>query len=405
MWRSETDGAHENFGIVRKGYDREAVDRSLAELRTQLQQALERIAKLEAELAQSRQLYDTLHADTRLALSDPERASKLLGQEASEVLKSANDAALGLRRKAESTAKDLVERARREAGEIARQAKLAAESELEEARQSARTHLEEVRQQSQEILAMADSTASSTVEAAKREGRSLVFRAREHAANLTQQAENKAAFVREEISTLDLERQHLIGLLKSAQDLVRTSLSSLDTRPLAPGAPRGHAEALGASQGVAAGQSDGFESEDSTEDGSVLTGQDATRRDQEAIEDTPTTESSDLDRLPTDVPQDASAHAESGAAISNAPKTGDLDDSKPEMTLEDVAHLIELAAAQTAALELDDDPDDLAESATDYTPTDKPTPKTFDGESDDEDPADGWAEDNTGDASEPMPIN
>ncbi len=333
MWRSETNGAHESFSVVRKGYDREAVDRLVADLRAELLQSSERIAKLEVELAQARQAYEALREDTRLALSDPDRASKLLGQEASEVLKSANDAALGLRRKAESTAKDLVERARREAEEITRQAKLAAESELEEGRQVARAHLEEVRQQGREILAMADSTASNTVEAAKREGRSLVFRAREHAANLTQQAENRAAQVREEISGLDLERQHLIGILRSAQDLVRTSLTSLDTRPLMP--------AVAGSSNHDANPADETGTTGETGTANETGKERATQTHETTLQDPVDTSADEIASPPT-------------AAIRSDEQPDNPGSMQPEMTFADVARLIELAAEQTAALELDD---------------------------------------------------
>jgi cell division septum initiation protein DivIVA len=328
VWRSETSGAHESFSVVRKGYDREAVDRFIADLRSELEQTSERIAKLEVELTQARQTYETLREDTRLALSDPERASKLLGQEASEVLKSANDAALGLRRKAESTAKDLVERARREAEEITRQAKLAAESELEEGRQVARAHLEEVRQQGREILAMADSTASNTVEAAKREGRSLVFRAREHASNLTQQAENRAAQVREEISALDLERQHLIGILRSAQDLIRSSLTSLDTRPLT--SETAITSVHHANQTEAAGKAQTHETH--------------TQEPAEASSD----EIASLSTMATSIHPGGAGDDQSDT---QSDRSGPV---RPEMTFAEVARLIELAAEQTAALGLDD---------------------------------------------------
>ncbi|WP_298209647.1 hypothetical protein [Ferrimicrobium sp.] len=341
MWRPDTNETRESFAIVRKGYDREAVDRLLSGLRQELTQAAERIAKLEVELSQARQAHETLREDTRLALSDPERASKLLGQEASEVLKSANDAALGLRRKAESTAKDLVERARREAEEITRQAKAAAETEIEEGRQVARSHLEEVRQQGREILAMADSTASSTVEAAKREGRSLVFRAREHAAKLTQQAENRAAQVREEISGLDLERQRLIGVLRSAQDLVRSSLASLDTRPLFP-------------EHVIPTSEDDSNATSAHEEQEKV---EAKTGDQSAIQP--------IDENGTDevVP--------SAIEINTTPEVADIDASPSEMTLADVTRLIELAAEQTAAFELDDAEDYLANDGVDHRTGDR----------------------------------
>jgi len=341
VWRSETNGAHESFSVVRKGYDREAVDRFVADLRAELSQTSERIAKLEVELAQARQAYETLREDTRLALSDPERASKLLGQEASEVLKSANDAALGLRRKAESTAKDLVERARREAEEITRQAKLAAESEVEEGRQVARAHLEEVRQQGREILAMADSTASNTVEAAKREGRSLVFRAREHAANLTQQAENRAAQVREEISGLDLDRQHLIGILRSAQDLVRTSLTSLDTRPLMPEMPSSP------THNVNSADANDKEHTDQSHETEL----------QEPMDASP----DEILSFPTTATNSGSGEASPEQPDAQADNPGSI---QPEMTFADVARLIELAAEQTAALELDDLDDEFIDNDT-----------------------------------------
>ncbi|MGC9154529.1 MAG: hypothetical protein ACP5HZ_02660 [Ferrimicrobium sp.] len=346
MWRPETNDTHESFNIVRKGYDREAVDRLLAALRQELSQASERIAKLEVELSQARQAHETLREDTRLALSDPERASKLLGQEASEVLKSANDAALGLRRKAESTAKDLVERARREAEEITRQAKLAAESEIEEGRQVARAHLEEVRQQGREILAMADSTAASTVEAAKREGRSLVFRAREHAANLTQQAENRAAQVREEISGLDLERQHLIGILRGAQDLVRSSLASLDTRPLFP---------EHAATEVPTGENEHDTTPTSEEPGTVDV----------KLRDLPTAESVDGDALNHVTKPTENADT--------TPVEAGVDTTQAALTLADVTKLIELAAEQTAAFELDDEEDYLIDRAVDDRVIEEPS--------------------------------
>lgn len=340
MWRSETNQTHESFGIVRKGYDREAVDRLLAELRQQITQASEKITQLETQLAQTQRDYTALREDTRLALSDPERASKLLGQEASEVLKSANDAALGLRRKAESTAKDLVERARREAEEITRQAKLAAETEIEEGRQVARLHLEEVRQQSQEILAMADSTASNTVEAAKREGRSLVFRAREHAANLTQQAENRAAQIREEISSLDLDRQHLIGMLRGAQDLVKNSLLALETPLRSPLAS------------VPRPTPDAEVSDEPSE--SALSGTEEPEA-QEPLINLATTATTDDHR--DEIP--------SQSGLPSAEATGiEGDSGHQEVTLADVARLIELAAQQTAALDLEDDQDASANDAT-----------------------------------------
>jgi hypothetical protein len=376
MWRSETNGASESFNIVRKGYDREAVDRLLVELRQQVTQASAKIAQLEAELAQTRHDYTTLREDTRLALSDPERASKLLGQEASEVLKSANDAALGLRRKAESTAKDLVERARREAEEITRQAKLATEAEIEEGRQVARAHLEEVRQQGREILAMADSTASNTVEAAKREGRSLVFRAREHAANLTQQAENRAAQIREEISGLDLERQHLIGMLRSAQDLLKNSLSALDRRTpitmIEHNELRPQADETQQAQLVTATAND--ETTDNaaaTTTGAASTAGSTQGDDQElqgplTIEDHEDLASQsslghDDDALPEHTGGDDGSAGEFDAEVD----TNFIDRQPQELAFADVARLIELATQQTAALELEDEDEHSVDESND----------------------------------------
>ena len=217
----EGDGDRiESIPVVRRGYDRAAVDALVENLREEKRELARLVEEAKAGLARVSSKFGEERGRLEAALEDPERASQVVGREASEVLRSATEAANALRRKAEAAGAEILEKARREAAEIERQTRLNAHGELEEAKQEARQHLDQIRLQGQEILKMSDRTAATAVEAAKREGRSLVYRAREHASQLLFEAEAKATALREEISQLELKRIALLQLLEAAGRLV-----------------------------------------------------------------------------------------------------------------------------------------------------------------------------------------
>lgn len=234
MWRSG-DEPNDEFPVVRRGFDRERVRSSLAELRDEvarlrdeLDEARRERAKRELERDEARA--EALQARSELdgALQDPDRAAQLVGREAADVLRSATEAAAALRRRAEAQAADLIERARREAQRIEDEARHAAEAVVGEARQAAEAYLEQVRAQASELTRMADRTAQTTVESAKQEGRSLVLRANEHARKLLADAEAKVAERREELANLDITRLSLRQLLEQVRTVASETLVQVD---------------------------------------------------------------------------------------------------------------------------------------------------------------------------------
>lgn len=240
MWRAGDGDGVESIPVVRKGYDRGAVEAIVQGLRDEKRELMRLADEARAELESVRGQFEEERRQLKAALKDPERASQVVGREASEVLRSATEAANALRRKAEAAGAEILERARREASEIERRTRLNAQGELEEAKHEARQHLDQIRLQGQEILKMSDRTAATAVEAAKREGRSLVYRAREHASQLLAEAEAKATSLREEISQLELKRVALLQLLDAAGRLVEEALSV--TADLVDGQPEADAD-------------------------------------------------------------------------------------------------------------------------------------------------------------------
>ncbi|MHB8189565.1 MAG: hypothetical protein ACYDHP_03910 [Ferrimicrobium sp.] len=219
----------EPFAVVRRGFDRAQVTKAFVALGNEREQLAQRVLALESDLGAAREEVRQIRAEMSEALRDPERASELLGREASEILRTASEAASAVRKRAEVVAAELLERARREAAEIERQVRISADEELEEARQSVREHLDQARQQGQEVLRMADHTSVSTIETAKREGRSIVFRSREHAAKLLGDAEAKMADLREEFAQLAAKRDAILHLFRAAAELLHEAHGQIES--------------------------------------------------------------------------------------------------------------------------------------------------------------------------------
>jgi hypothetical protein len=221
MWGADESGP---FPVVRRGYDKEAVNKRIRDLEAERDEHAARVSDLERKLEELQSRVEDQQIETRAALRDPEKASEIVGREAAEILRTATEAAANLRRKAEAAAAEILDRANRQATELERQARVDAESELSEAKEAAKAHLEEIRMQGAEILRMADRTAASTVDAAKREGRSLVIRAKEHAEKTIADAEARLSLLKEQIAELELRRVALRQILAGARQLVTEAL-------------------------------------------------------------------------------------------------------------------------------------------------------------------------------------
>jgi hypothetical protein len=226
MWRAGEMGG-DRFPIARKGYDRARVDAVLAELQERVRAAEERSRVLESQLATTKARLEELETDMRLALTDHERASKLVGAGASELLRSASDAALSIRTQAERTAQELVERARQEATELVAQARQTIQAELRTAEETRTTLLEE-----------AERSHADAIEEGKREGRALVQQAKQYAERLRREAEAQVAAHRDEVHALEQAAAELRGLLSRARALIDEVLqrqgASAHEPPLAP---------------------------------------------------------------------------------------------------------------------------------------------------------------------------
>jgi len=228
MWGAGEVGG-DRFPIARKGYDRAKVDTVLAALEERVRVAEERARALEGQLGATKARLEELETDMRLALTNPERASKLVGAGASELLRSASDAALSIRTQSETTAAELIERARAEASELVTQARQTIQAELRTAETTRSSLLEE-----------AEQARASAIEEAKREGRALVQQAKEYAERLRREAESQAAARRDEVHALERAAGELRSLLSRARQLVAEALERQEPPRQEPPLVMGH---------------------------------------------------------------------------------------------------------------------------------------------------------------------
>jgi cell division septum initiation protein DivIVA len=199
--------------VVRRGFDQAQVLSYFTSLNNTIRELVNEKESLVRKV-------DELTEELRNPTLDIDRMTDAFGRQASEILRSAHDAATAIRQRAEAAAKEVSSRAQREAEEIESRAQLAAESQLSDAAGMAREVVEGARSQAQEILQMAERGAASIVDRAKAEGRAIILRARESRAKIFEETQLKIAEMELEIERLRSAKDVLVKLVKSAGALI-----------------------------------------------------------------------------------------------------------------------------------------------------------------------------------------
>ncbi|MGC8480847.1 MAG: hypothetical protein ACP5PJ_04810 [Acidimicrobiales bacterium] len=275
-----------SFTVVRRGFDQAQVLSYFTSLNNTIRELVSEKESLVHKV-------DELSEELRNPTLDIDRMTDAFGRQASEILRSAHDAATAIRQRAEAAAKEVSSRAQREAEEIESRAQLAAESQLSDAAGMAREVVEGARSQAQEILQMAERGAASIVDRAKAEGRAIILRARESRAKVFEETQLKIAEMELEIERLRSAKDVLVKLVKSAGALIGEAGDLLEVPEGSGGAGK---EAMIGREGVVAAEA---ESEDD-----VLVDDDSTTRRQEVSDE----EVSHLQNEADGPDQDQSAH-------------------------------------------------------------------------------------------------
>lgn len=210
-----------SFTVVRRGFDQAQVLSYFTSLNNTIRELVSEKESLVRKV-------DELSEELRNPTLDIDRMTDAFGRQASEILRSAHDAATAIRQRAEAAAKEVSSRAQREAEEIESRAQLAAESQLSDAAGMAREVVEGARSQAQEILQMAERGAASIVDRAKAEGRAIILRARESRAKIFEETQLKIAEMELEIERLRSAKDVLVKLVKSAGALIGEAGDLLD---------------------------------------------------------------------------------------------------------------------------------------------------------------------------------
>ena len=275
------------FQVVRKGYDRAAVDAHIARLsqreseaRARAAEAEERLAGTEQELTKLRERLEDLESER--VPHDPPVPLAGLGREVERLLQGAVEISEEIRdraerqaaevvRAAENHAAELVEAARAdrsEAAKIVSEARLAADDSVSATHSEAERRAHELRARAQSeatrIVEEAERRATGLIAEADREGESRIVRATVEAERVVSEAEELRRSILAELTVRRREVETEVDRLREQRDAVVSEIGRLralldSATPAEP--PRNEAEAAGGvtdqSAGAPAEDSDG----------------------------------------------------------------------------------------------------------------------------------------------------
>lgn len=213
-----TPGKVPAFSVVRKGFEQNQVLSYLMTMHAQFN-------VISAELERLRVVNSELERAAENALSDPATVSAVLGREASEILRSASEAAAIIRAKADAHSHEILSEAEHEAKLALDEAQFSIEARRGELESDVRALAEAAKTQAAEVVRDAQESAANTIELAKEEGRSIIQRARDLKAKTLAEMQERI----EEAST-ELERlvSLKIGLSQLLGSVIRAIEDSRD---------------------------------------------------------------------------------------------------------------------------------------------------------------------------------